>query len=253
MDHNSSENILGKIQSLDLVLLHPDQKENITPLLATTKESISGVLQEFIEAQGFNHGQIALKDGFLFLLNDPVFANWHTLDWWEQRRQILAFKDHQGYKERSHALLNNSRMAQYIAYSDQEVARSSDPQVKQAWMLKRLVLKECYWNVLDSVSCAAYHQKKYQEQLPALCIMLCSVTSENSADFELLLGIDNGIGYVYKKKSRESTLIRLLYKAYKLIFRKGVFYIGGLELGLMETESNLSCHGSGAVVYQGWQ
>ena len=48
-------------------------------------------------------------------------------------------------------------------------------------------------------------------------------------------------------------MIRLFYKAYKKKFKSGVFYIGGLELGLMETESKLSCHGSGAVVYQGWQ
>ena len=42
-------------------------------------------------------------------------------------------------------------------------------------------------------------------------------------------------------------------KIIQKIFKKGVFYIGGLELGLIETESELSCHGSGAVVYQGWQ
>ena len=74
----------------------------------------------------------------------------------------------------------------------------------------------------------------------------------NDRQQELFIGIDNGTGFLYKKKSRESSMIRLFYKTYKFFVRTGVFYIGGLELGLLETDGELSCHGSGAVVYQGW-
>ncbi|MBW2484189.1 MAG: hypothetical protein JRF05_02390 [Deltaproteobacteria bacterium] len=83
-------------------------------------------------------------------------------------------------------------------------------------------------------------------------MLLCNISDWNGKSSELFLGIDNGIGYLYKKKSRDSALLRLFYKVYKYFFRSGVFYIGGLELGLMETDSELSCHGAGAVVFQGW-
>ena len=133
------------------------------------------------------------------------------------------------------------------------VAKSTDREVKRAWMRKRLVLQECFWNTIDSISHAAYFKKKYLELLPALCLLLCKVIDKTGRETELVLGIDNGTGFLYKKKSRDSAMIRLFYEAYKLFFRRGVFYIGGLELGLMETESDLSCHGAGAVVYQGWR
>ena len=119
-------------------------------------------------------------------------------------------------------------------------------------MRKRLVLQECFWNGIDTISHAAYYKKKYRELYPALCLLLCNIIDENGRETELFLGIDNGTGFVYKKKSRESALFHLCYMVYRFFFRKGVFYIGGLELGLLETESELSCHGSGAVVYQGW-
>ena len=83
-------------------------------------------------------------------------------------------------------------------------------------------------------------------------MLLCNVIDKNGRKTELVLGIDNGTGSLYKKRSRESLMIRFFYKTYKFFIRSGAFYIGGLELGLLETDSELSCHGSGAVVYQGW-
>lgn len=242
----------GIIQVIDLVALHPDRAGNFNELLHGTRESISGVFKDFSAAKGLINNSLSIVDGFLFVFNDPVFASWHTLTWWEQQKFILAIKDNLLYAERSHELLLKSYLAQYINYSDDAVARSTDMEVKQAWMRKRLVLKECFWNVLDSISYAAYHQKKYQEMFPALCLLLCNVTDGKGRKTELLLGIDNGIGCVYKKISRESALLLFLYKTYKFFFRKGVFYTGGLKLGLLETDSELSCHGSGAVVYQEW-
>ncbi|MFC1837321.1 hypothetical protein ACFLYW_01405 [Thermodesulfobacteriota bacterium] len=240
------------IRSIDCVAMHPDHPDRSDTILAATQKSITGVLQKFLAAKGITDNRITVKNGFLFLFNDNFFSSWHTLNWWEQRTLIHTFKDSKLYRERVEELLAASRFAPYVNYSDKEVAKSTDQEVKQAWMRKRLLLKECFWNVLDSISYAAYHQKKYQEMYPALCILLCNVTDEKGREMELALGIDNGIGYVYKKKSRESALMLLLYKTFKLFFRKGVFYIGGLELGLLETDSELSCHGSGAVVYQGW-
>jgi len=240
------------IQDIDLEALHPSRAGNHNELLTATRESITTVFGAFLEAKELSEDRISIIDGFLFLFNDPIFAKWHTLDWWEQQKFILALKDHQPYIERAHALLANSCFAPYIDFSDKMVAKSTDQEVKRAWMRKRLVLKECFWNVIDSVSHAAYFQKKYQYQYPALCVLLCNVLDKNGRENELLLGIDNGIGYVYKKKSRESALISIFYKTFKFFFRNGVFYIGGLELGLLETDSELSCHGSGAVVYQGW-
>ncbi|MDX1776126.1 MAG: helix-turn-helix domain-containing protein [Desulfobulbales bacterium] len=232
--------------------LQEDFAENHAAMLAASRESITGVLRDFLAAQHISPDRITLVDGFLFLFNDKRFCQWHTLNWWDQRKYILAIKDHKYYRKRAYGLLSQSSLAPFIDYSDQMVAKSNDQDVKRAWMRKRLVLKECFWNAIDTVSFAAYFQKKFQQQYPVLCLLLCKITDSNGDEKELFLGIDNGIGFVYKKKSRESSLIRLLYKIYKFFFRKGVFYIGGLELGLLETESRLSCHGAGAVVYQGW-
>ncbi len=244
--------IPGIIQSLDTVVSHPDLAEGMDEKLAATRNSIISVFQDCRDKKNISPEKMTLVDGFLFLFNDPVFSSWHTLNWWEQRQIVLGLKDNLQYLDRANELLAESCMAPYISYSDDQVARSTDQEVKQAWMRKRLVQKEAFWNFIDSVSCAAYFQKKYQASFPALCLLLCRIADETGREKEMFLGIDNGIGYVYKKKSRESALIRFLYMVYKFFFKKGVFYIGGLELGLLETDSELSCHGSGAVVYQGW-
>jgi hypothetical protein len=249
----STVRTIEAVRSMEPKALHQDRTGENVDKVSASRESIIKVLQDFLTEKKYNDGLLSVKGGFLFVFNDERFSSWHTLSWWEQRRLILEWKDDPGYREQVDALLSKSNLALYIHYSDKEVAKSTEQAVKQAWMRKRLVLKECFWNVLDSVSCAAYFQKKYQDQFPALCVLLCNTADDKGQQIELVLGIDNGIGYVYKKKSRESILIRFLYKTYKFIFRKGVFYIGGLELGLMETDSELSCHGSGAVVYQGWQ
>jgi hypothetical protein len=253
MQHSrSADKSFAFLQEIDCAALHADFAENHDEMFAASRESITSVFLDFLEVQGISAERITVIDGFFFLFNDTRFAEWHMLTWWEQRKHILEIKDHQLYRDRAHDLLEQSCLAPYIDYSDDMVAKSTDQKVKRAWMRKRLVLKECFWNTIDSVSCAAYFQKKYQDQYPALCVLLCSIRDSNGKENEVVLGIDNGIGFVYKKKSRESALIRLFYKTFKFFFRKGVFYIGGLELGLLETESELSCQGSGAVVYQGW-
>jgi hypothetical protein len=240
------------LQQIDLVEMLPGCIDDHDEMLGATRESITGVFKDFLEEKGYDPDRISVIDGFLFLFNDQKFSKWHTLNWWDQRKYVQTLKDHQLYKGRAHDLLTQSYLSPYVGYSDDMVARSAEPEVKHAWMLKRLALKECFWNTIDSVSHAAYYQKKYQELHPALCVLLCNVIDKDDLKRELFLGIDNGTGFLYKKKSRESSLFRLIYKTYKFFIRSGVFYIGGLELGLLETDSELSCHGSGAVVYQGW-
>lgn len=240
------------LQEIDLVALHPGDVKGREQLLAATRDSITSVFRDFLAVMGLSDDRITVLDGFLFLFNGPEFFTWDTLNWWKQRKYIQAIKDNRLYTGRARALLTHSYMAPYIDYSDDMVAKSTQQEVKRAWMRKRLVMKECYWNGIDTISHAAYYQKKYRDICPALCVLLCKVTDRNGRETEMVLGIDNGSGFVYKKKSRESLLFHLLYIVYKLFFRKGAFYIGGLELGLLETESQLSCHGSGAVVYQGW-
>ena len=241
------------MHEIDCIALRPDLDDGFDQMLNVTRESLTKVFCDFLEVKEITDDRISVIDGFLFVFNEPEFAKWHMLNWWDQRKLIQEIKEHQLYTGRAQALLTRSHKAAYIDYSDDMVAKSTDQEVKRAWMLKRLVLKESFWNAIDSFSHAAYYKKKYQEMFPALCVLLCDVTDKNGNKSELLLGIDNGTGFLYKKKSRDSAMIRLFYKAYKKIFRKGVFYIGGLELGLLETDSKLSCHGSGAVVYQGWQ
>lgn len=239
-------------EGIDLVALQALPVQEQDEMLAATRESISYVLQEFLAAKGLTAEALSVIDGFIFLFNEPSFASWHSLNWWEQRRLIRTIRDHQLYTGRAQTLLDRSCLAPYIHYSDDMVAKSTDLQVKHAWMRKRLVLKECFWNAIDSFSHAAYHQQKYQGLFPALGVLLCNIIDKNGRETELVLGIDNGTGFQYKKKSRDSVLFRFLYKGFKFVFRKGVFYIGGLELGLLETDSELSCHGAGCVVYQGW-
>jgi len=240
------------LQEIDLVALHPDGAQDYEPMLTAARESISGVLRDFLKSMGLDAARISVLDGFLFLFNEPKFTRWHTLNWWEQRQYILEIKDYPPYIARAQFLLSRSRRASFMDHSDDMVAKSADPEVKRAWMCKRLVLHECYWNVLDSIAHAAYLQKKYEEMFPAFCVLLCNVIVGDGSAKEMVLGIDNGIGFLYKKRSRESALFRFFYHVYKHIYSKGVFCIGGLELGLLETESELSCHGAGAVVYQGW-
>ena len=249
---SSADTPLTFLLGIELVALDPGRVRDNDAKLSAARESIAGVLRDFLAARGLTIDRITVLDGFFFLFNEPGLSHWHTLDWWEQRKQIQTIKDHRLYIERAHVMLKRSCFAPYIGYSDDMVAKSTDREVKRAWMRKRLLLQECFWNALDSISHAAYFKKKYRDMFPALCVMLCNVIDKNGRKSELVLGIDNGTGFLYKKKSRESASIRLLYKVYKYFFRSGVFYIGGLELGLLETESELSCHGSGAVVYQGW-
>jgi hypothetical protein len=241
-------------QEIDRVVLCPDNTDTSIQQFSATKESVSRVLQDFLAGQGITDDQITVIDAFLFVFNDARFAKWHRLTWWEQRKYVDSIKENCHYNERANVLLAQSHLAPYISYSDSMVAKSTDMEVKRAWMRKRLVLKECFWNAIDSFSHAAYYKKKYQnlEIFPALCLLLCTITDKYDGKSEVVLGVDNGTGFLYKKKSRESLLISFLYKTFKFFFRKGAFYIGGLELGLLETDSNLSCHGSGAVVYQGW-
>jgi len=243
---------IAVLQEIDLVVLLPDLGTVDDKMLAATRASIAGVFRDFLGRRELADDRIAVIDGFLFLFNDPRYFKYHALNWWEQRKYVQTIKDNQSYIERGHTLLARSCFAPYIGYTDDMVAKSTDPEVKRAWMRKRLVLKECLWNAIDTVSHAAYFQKKYRDMYPALGVLLCNVIDRHGRETEMFLGIDNGTGFLYKKKSRESAMFRLFYKAYKLFFRSGVFYIGGLELGLLETESELSCHGSGAVVYQGW-
>ena len=252
MDHLSAEKLHEFLQKIDLVALHPDRIRSDEDKLTAARAGVAEVLQDFLEVRELPAEQIEVLDGFLFFFNAPEFTQWHLLNWWEQRQQVLAIKDTRLYRDRAGILLQQSYLAPYINYTDEMVAKSSDRQVKQAWMRKRLVLQECFWNAIDSFSHAAYYQKKYQEMFPALCLLLCNVIGSNGQKKEQFIGIDNGIGYLYKKKSRDSAMFRLIYKTFKFFFRRGVFYIGGLELGLLETDGELSCHGSGAVVYQDW-
>ncbi|MGB5883162.1 MAG: hypothetical protein WBG28_03590 [Desulfobulbales bacterium] len=240
------------LQEIDLIALLSESAGGDDAMLIETRESIAGVFRKFMASQDHSDDRVSVIDGFLFVFNEPRFFKWYTFNWWEQRKYIQAIKDHPSYTGRAHALLAHSHFAPYLGYSDDMVAKSTDKAVKQAWMRKRLVMKECFWNAIDSISHAAYYQEKYQNLFPALCVLLCNVIDRNGRECELVLGIDNGTGFLYKKKSRESAMINLFYKVYKLFFRRGVFYIGGLELGLQETDGKLSCHGSGAVVYQGW-
>ena len=253
MQHSrSADTSFQDLHALDLVALHPGEIAGSGQMFAASRDSIDRVFGDFLAAKGLTREHISILDGFLFAFNDRRFAGWHALNWWDQRTCIREIKDHALYTGRAQALLARSRFAPYIAWSDDMVAKSTDPEVKRAWMRKRLVLQECFWNALDSFSHAAYFKKKYKDMFPALCVLLCTVIDKNGRETELVLGIDNGTGFLYKKKSRESALLRLLYIICKCFFRRGVFYIGGLELGLMETDGELSCHGSGAVVYQGW-
>jgi hypothetical protein len=237
---------------MDHVALEPGLGADHSEKLVRAEQAIDRVFRDFLAARNLSSERVALLDGFFFLFNEPRFAEWHRFSWWEQRRFILALKDHKGFGMRAQRLLSKSSLAPYMDYSDPMVAKSTEPQVKRAWMLKRLALKECFWNGIDSISHAAYHKKKYRDMYPALCMVLCTVAAGDGQQQEMFFGIDNGTGYLYKKKSRESALFNLVHLGWKFFFRRGVFYMGGLELGLIETESELSCHGEGAVVYQGW-
>jgi len=248
----SADNTSAVLQKIDLVTQHPVRPDGNNTMITRARETIDLALRDFLNNRKNSFESISVIDGFLFVFNHTEFPQWRNLNWWEQRSRIRTIKDDEPYKERAYSLLQHSDFYPYMEYSDEMVARSDKPEVKHAWMRKRLVMKECYWNAIDSISHAAYFKQKYRDQFPALCVLLCNVHYANGGENELVLGIDNGTGSLYKKKSRHSSLIRFLYKMSKLFFKKGVYYIGGLELGLQETDSELSFHGSGAVVYQGW-
>ena len=248
----AAEKPFDVLQDIDLVALLPSGIEDQTEKLAATHESIMKVFGDFWAARELTPDRFTLLDAFLFLFNEPEFSTWHTFNWWDQRRHVRDIKEHRMYTSRAQRLLERSFLAPYMGYSNEMVAKSTEQDVKRAWMRKRLVLKESYWNAIDSISHAAYYRKKYQTLFPALCLLLCNITDKSGRKTEYVLGIDNGTGCLYKKRSRDSSMFRLAYKTYKFFFRKGIFYIGGLELGLLETESQISCLGSGAVVSQGW-
>jgi hypothetical protein len=240
------------LPEIDVVSLRPERVDGFGQMLDATRKNLTEVFCDFLAIKEITDEKISVTDGFLFVFNEPNYTKWHLLNWWDQRNLVQSIKDHKLYTGRAQDLLRRSQKAPYIDYSDDMVAKSTDQEVKRAWMLKRLVMKECFWNAIDSFSHAAYFKHKYKEMFPVLCVLLCDVTDKDGRKSEMLLGIDNGTGFLYKKKSRDSAMIHLIYTTYKRIFKKGVFYIGGLELGILETDSKLSCHGSGAVVYPGW-
>jgi len=144
------------LQAIDLAALLSHNTDTSKQQLSATRESISEVLWNFLISQDITDDRISVVDGFFFVFNEPRFARWHLLSWWEQRKYTESIKDNNIYTGRANALLARSHLAPYISYSDDMVAKSTDLEVKRAWMRKRLVLKECFWNAIDSFSHAAY-------------------------------------------------------------------------------------------------
>ena len=93
-------------------------------------------------------------------------------------------------------------------------------------------------------------KKKYANMYPGIGVLLCRINYEKEPGEEMLLIADNGAGRDFRKTSKDSGMFRFLHKIWKLFHRKGLYLLGGLNLGLQETRGELYCFGTGAVTTQ---
>jgi hypothetical protein len=217
---------------------------------AATKEAINRVLEDFSAAHLADSHPCRVVDCFFYIFNSDDFAHWHQMDWWRQRKILRNLKSNIGYTDRAEEMLSRSAFREQYAIPDSKVGYYSDPRVSYGWMRKRLLLKESYWNILDSIAYGAYHKNKYKDIFPGIGILLLAEPEASDDPNEILLIIDNGAGRDFKKTSKDSGAFRLLYKLWKLVHRRGLYLIGGLHLGLQETCGILHCYGTGAVTTQ---
>lgn len=219
-------------------------------MIKATREKLHDLQARYLRSAKIKSEHIAPIDCFYYILNADYFSQWSQLSWWKQRVKLQELREDGFYLERVDRLLEKSFFRKYYAYSDKMVRDSGNPAVKFAWNRKRLARKEAYWNALDSISHAAYFQKKYDGMYPGILVSLSALRTETGAINEILLIVDNGVGRKFKKKSKDTGSLWFLYRLWKILQPKGVYYIGGMKLGLESISCELHCQGDGAVVRQ---
>jgi len=219
-------------------------------MIAATREKLRDLYARYLRSAKIKSECIAPTDCFYYILNIDDFSQWPQLSWWKQRAKLQALRGDRFYLDRVGLLLEKSIFRKYYAYSDKMVRDSNNPAVKFAWNRKRLARKEAYWNALDSISHAAYFQKKYGKMYPGILVNLSALRTESGGINEILVIVDNGAGREFKKKSKDTGSLWFLYKLWKVLRPKGVYYIGGMKLGLESISCELHCLGDGAVVCQ---
>jgi hypothetical protein len=213
--------------------------------LAGARTALAKVLDAFLMERGLTVRDIIILDGFIFLFDNAFSKGWEENDWWDQREILKEMRFNKVYRERAISLLRKSALYDHFTFSVGRIP-DQDNQVEQyASRRERLFLKEGYENVIDAVSHAAGFQRKYVDSYPALLLLLYTHDGK-----EEIVMVDNGFGARFHKPSRRFAPWRLLYKIYKLIMNHGVYYIGGMHLGLKVTYGRLYCFGSGAAVVQ---
>ena len=215
-----------------------------------TKASLNDILQRYFAQQGIDNARIAVNDSFYFIFNINEFSRWPETDWWTQRRILRQLKTETRYVDRAKVALQHSFFRRFYEVEDSQVGYSTDPRVHYAWMRKRLFLYEAYWNSIDTIAFAAFHEKKYENMFPGTAMLLFNLTNVKNDDAESMLLADNGAGTGFKKSSKDSGALRFLLRIWKLVHRRGLYQLGGLNLGLQETCGELHCFGTGAVTTQ---
>jgi hypothetical protein len=216
----------------------------------TTKTAINEVLASYLAQRRLDLAAARLIDSFFYIIKIEAFAHWEAVDWWDQRQILRGLKTDSAYGDRAGAMLDRSIYREYYTVPDVKVGYYEDPRVSYGWMRKRLLLEESYWNIIDSVAYGAYHKKKYRRQYPGIGVLLLQHRAHLEEPEEILLIADNGAGRDFRKTSKDSGAFRVLYKFWKLIHRRGLYLLGGLNLGLQETCGELYCFGTGAVTTQ---
>jgi hypothetical protein len=233
------------ISDLEIVSVTGAATEIDSTGLAEARTALARVLDAFLIERGLTVRDISILDGFIFLFDNAFSRNWEENDWWDQREILKELRFNKLYRERAIALLQKSALHDHFTFSIGKIPDQDNQMEQYASRRERLFLKEGYENVIDAVSQAAGFQRKYVDTYPALLLLLYAHDGT-----EEIVMVDNGFGARFHKPSRRFASWRLLYKIYKLIMNHGVYYIGGMHLGLKVTYGRLHCFGSGAVVVQ---
>jgi hypothetical protein len=213
--------------------------------LDAARSRLNAVLLSFLKEQKASLDEIHILDGFYFIFDNAFADGWQENDWWDQRELLKIMQTNAIYRERTIELLKLSIYNQHYTYKVGSIPDQDKHLEQYASRRERLYLKEGYENAIDALSHAAYYRKKYIDMYPGLLQLLFT-----NGESETIIIVDNGIGRRFHKPSRRIAPWRLVFKIYKLIMNHGVYYIGGMHLGLKVTYGRLSCYGDGAVVMQ---
>ncbi|MCU7834256.1 MAG: hypothetical protein KZQ83_03300 [gamma proteobacterium symbiont of Taylorina sp.] len=180
MNDKSDTLIKGKSLKEGPVIYHPEDylidEHKIKKNLSLTK--LNNIFKLYLQKSDLRYDDISILGQFSIIFNDPAFSLWHTMS----------------LSEQSKALSELVVMPQLY----DELITSIGGTAGDAMIIKSVV-KDAYQNAVDSFSHAAFLQKKYLNQFPAIKIILYI---DQFRKLVVLSVVDNGYGKNFLKPKK---------------------------------------------------